>query len=881
MMRRTEGGGAGSRIDGVSRRWVIVLAALAALAASVRIVEAQTDTTVVVVPGPEYAAGEIKRRLLGDDYRRLWTAPIRVPVLNLRALHGGLVPVERGGGKQTRVLHLRDAAGREFVFRSVNKDPALIDEPALHDTPISAIVQDQVSSLFPSGALVVPPLLEAVGVMHPSPVLVVMPDDPLLGEFREEFAGLLGWVEERPDEIDPGAGDEARPGFGGYQRITGTERLLERIEESPEDRVDARKYLTARLIDLVIGDWDRHYDQWRWAEEETDSVSYWLPIPRDRDYVMVNYDGPIMAVASRPISNIVSFESRIRDLSGLLLNARDLDRRLLAGLSLAEWDSITGFVQARLTDEVIAEAVGALPPEHREINGEWVAARLRSRRDALGSASREFYAQLASDVDVRGTDEDDLALIDRLGDGVVRVALHERGDGTGLPAGSPYYQRTFYSPETSEVRVYLHGGDDQAVVRGDVRRTITVRVIGGGGDDLLVDSSAVRLERGETAFYDARGENRMLGVPGVRVDERPYDEPEAEWSLSGESFRDWGGSRSIAPVLDYRGTDGPIIGAGPVHTDYGFRKSPYAHRIGAIARIGLMSLKPAIEVFGDFRRENSPWGYGVVGEASRLENFRFFGFGNDTRVVGDRGLYTVAQDQISLRAYIDRREPRGLRLTAGPVVMYTNPDVEEGGQIGTLPRYGNGGFGQLGGWIETSLDRSEDRVFPRHGFRVRAGGEVFPGAWSADGVFGSLVAQASTYLTPSDAVPATLALRGGAEKAMGEFPVHESAFLGGSRSLRGYSYQRFAGDLAAYGNAELRVPITRAVLLVRGTLGAIGLADAGRVWYHGESDGGWHTSLGGGLSFDFELRGSSFGATALYARGGEGGRFYLMLGAPF
>ena len=48
--------------------------------------------------------------------------------------------------------------------------------------------------------------------------------------------------------------------------------------------------------------------------------------------------------------------------------------------------------------------------------------------------------------------------------------------------------------ETSEVRVYLHGGGDSAIVRGSGERGIKLRLIGGKGDNQLVDSSHVALD---------------------------------------------------------------------------------------------------------------------------------------------------------------------------------------------------------------------------------------------------------------------------------------------------------------------------------------------------------------------------------------------------
>jgi hypothetical protein len=91
------------------------------------------------------------------------------------------------------------------------------------------------------------------------------------------------------------------------------------------------------------------------------------------------------------------------------------------------------------------------------------------------------------------------------------------------------------------------------------------------------------------------------------------------------------------------------------------------------------------------------------------------------------------------------------------------------------------------------------------------------------------------------------------------------------------AWNRFAGDAAAFGGAQLFVPLTRAVLFTRGDLGIHGLADAARVWFDGESAGGWHTGIGGGLWF------RTLGQTLMgtYAHGEDGGRFYFQLGASF
>ncbi|MEO7962383.1 MAG: hypothetical protein ABIT38_00580, partial [Gemmatimonadaceae bacterium] len=160
---------------------------------------ARGDTTTrVITPGARYRAGWLHRIVLGDDYRALWTTPIEVDVLDLRATAGGLRPTQRGGSMQTKSLRFRGGDGREYVFRPAEKDFSKSLPPELRETLVSDIAQDQVSGYHPAAALVVASLLDATGLHHPRPRLFVMPNDPILGEFRADFASVFGTLEERP-----------------------------------------------------------------------------------------------------------------------------------------------------------------------------------------------------------------------------------------------------------------------------------------------------------------------------------------------------------------------------------------------------------------------------------------------------------------------------------------------------------------------------------------------------------------------------------------------------------------------------------------------------------------------------------------------------------
>ena len=159
-------------LPGLAHAQDLTVASTAAMARS-----DSAGDSIDIVPGAQYQAGGMHRMLLGDGYRNLWATPVRVPVLDLETFQGGLEPLKESGGNQTKSLRFKTPAGTEYVFRSVNKRAESFP-PAFKGTVVQSIAQDQVSSHFPVGALVTAPLLQAAGVLHVTPVLVVMPDDP-------------------------------------------------------------------------------------------------------------------------------------------------------------------------------------------------------------------------------------------------------------------------------------------------------------------------------------------------------------------------------------------------------------------------------------------------------------------------------------------------------------------------------------------------------------------------------------------------------------------------------------------------------------------------------------------------------------------------------
>ena len=434
----------------------------------------------------------------GTHYRKEWGTPVKVRIANLDTLAGGLIPYQSGGGRQSKSLRLKDKDGREYVLRSVDKSFGKALPEIYQGTFIESIINDQVTIGHPYGPLTIPTLADAAGVYHTNPQLVFIPEQPALDSFNKDFGNQLYMLEQRPDE-----NWETAANFGNSKNIIGTEKMLEELLEDNDHHVDQLAYVRARLFDFFIGDWGRHEDQWRWASFKNDNEKIFKPIPRDRDQAYTKFDGSWLktAIAVADLNHLQSFDNTIKDVTTYGFTARNLDRRVANEPSLKQWIGIAKDLQHSLTDAVIEQAIKQLPGEVFTISGKDIIEKLRSRRSHLVEYATTYYKFLAKEVDIVGSDKKELFQVNRINDNETLVKVYKlkvEGDSTD----KLIYERKFYSTETSEIRLYGMNSDDVFVVKGNTSKGILIRIIGGGGDDLLEDSSIVAGRRKLTHVYD-------------------------------------------------------------------------------------------------------------------------------------------------------------------------------------------------------------------------------------------------------------------------------------------------------------------------------------------------------------------------------------------
>jgi Omp85 superfamily domain len=822
-----------------------------------------------VVIGPQYKASGIHRCLWGSDYRDLYLTPVELPVLDLHAYAGGLTPTTAVGHGETQALALKGADGRDYTFRPVIKDPTSHLPVDLRETLARRILIDQMASGHPAGHLVAPALLRAAGILHNEPRLVVMPDDPALGEYRQEFANVVGDIEEWGGS----------PAFGGTVETIDGEEMWKRLQESPEVRPDARAYLKARLVDQLMGDWDRNRGQWLWGKLPGEKL--WQPIPEDRDQAFVRFEGFFNWVMRPQLPLVVKFGPEYSSQAGLTYDGWDVDKRILAGVEWPVWDGVANELQAELTDEVIETAARQQPPEFYAKDGERMVAALKSRRDGLPAQAQRFYRYINKDVDVFLTNAHERVDARRLDNGDLELSV-QAASAQGGPEGEPYFHRRFETSVTHEVRVYLYGGNDKVLVTGGHRGGVLLRVVAGDGADVVDDS-----EGGGTRVSASESQSRVVAGPGTDWDRRPYPPPPPNKNADWIPANDWGRVSGPLFQLSYTSDYGALIGGSFNTIGYGFRKYPWADKQSLKLVYSTSESGFRGTYLGQFRFENSPFRLAFAGLGSGIEVARYFGSGNDTTYEGQEDTYKLEQDRFEFEPALIYGPNENVDISLGLVVKYDKTEPRDNPILASQPFYGEGDFTQLGVSARLKFDGTDHRALPRKGVLVTGTGRLYPSLADVTDTFGEIHGDVRGYVSTPSERGITLALKAGGQKVFGTHPFFESAFLGGKTpfsllepgggsSVRGLPAQRYAGDGSLYGSTELYLPIMKAFLLVPGQLGVMGFYDIGRVWAEGDSSDRWHHGAGGGLFFttpgrhtliSFQVA-TSESKTAYYLRGG-------------
>ncbi len=790
----------------------------------------------------------------GKHYRQIYGTDVTVKNVLLDTLYGGLKVVRAGGGHQTRSLRLEDKDGKTYNMRALKKSAVqflqtvIIKDKIIEDDFLNTIPEDLILDFYtaahPYGAFTIPQLSEAAGILHTNPKLYYVPKQKALGKYNDEYGDELYMIVERPDKKFDGKL------FDYPDDVESTDDLLAKLREDEKYKLDEKAYIRARVFDMLVGDWDRHNDQWRFAQhKDDDGNSLFVPIPRDRDQVYSNFDGGLLDVVRALFNTSRQFQVYGEELKHTKwFNAAGikLDHALIQNYGKEAWLEQAAIIQKNVTDNVIDSAFKDLPKEAQEETAAEIKQKLKGRRDNIVEIAGEYYDHLAKLQVITGTDKDDYFEITRLPEGKTNIKTYRLKDGG---KDDLMVDRTFDANETKEIWVYGLDDDDVFEVKGDGNRPIFMRIIGGQNNDTYKIANGRKVK-----VYDQRSKKNTVeeknGATFRFTDNYDFNTYDYKKQIQSVNL--------FLPVVGYNPDDGVKLGFSNLFTINGFQRNPFSQQHRIVFGYYFATQGFDINYEGEFANIFGSWNF-LIGGHFQNANFseNYFGFGNETINPSYEFDLGLDYNRVSIGGYggsigFKKDSPYGSMVQFKAIFDAIEVEGTDGRFISeAIP-------------IPTELDETknfvtaegkyqyesyDNKVNPTRGmnFSIIAGGTQ--NIEDSDQIFG--------YVKPSiifyNAITRNrkLVLR---TDVRGQFNIgnnyefYQGAQLGSDTGLRGYRNERFTGRSAAVAGADLRYSFNKfRTALTPIQIGVFGGYDVGRVWVPNDTSDVLHSSYGGGL----------------------------------
>ena len=806
---------------------------------SLREVKYSFKDSVVISASDKYKhTTSLQKIFLGKNYREEWNTPVQLKVFNISKEKGGFTIKGLGGGKETKSLKLIDKKGKEWTLRKIDKDPEKVLPENFRGSLAQALLEDIISASNPYAPLVIPTLAKAVAVPAAQPEFFFVPDDPALGYYNPIFANTVCLLEDRqptPDETD----------------TKSTNKVLNKLVEDNDHHIDQPAVLRARLLDMLIGDFDRHADQWKWGTADTGKGKLYYPVPRDRDQALFNSDGLFLKyLSNNSMPFLQGFKKRIPDIKGLNYVARDFDRSFLNSLDKNKWMAIADSFQMNMTDEVIKQAVSLYPPEIATQDSAFTVEKLISRRNILTKQSLKYYKYIAKNVTVTGSNEAEYFHVQKNNNGV-KLSVYKKNEKSD--SSSLMYRRSFDPKETKELILFGLNGNDKFEIDDDVSSPVKVRIVGGKGSDTFDLKGNIR-----NTIYDLSTEKNII-LHKKRTDNDFSADPSVlDYKSTGFQY-----NRVIFPQINIGSNqeDGLLLGLGFSSRNYSFRKEPYASNQKLTTLVAVNRGAQQARYEGIFNHVLSTYDVLVNAEVARPTLSNFFGYGNNSVFDKAKPLtyYRARYKFARLDLLFRKRYNDIFQLSAGPAYYhYWNDYKDNKDRIITNPATTGTDSASLfsvkdylGAKVKLDINYINNEVFPTRGITWFTEFSDMRGLNKNSRNIVKINSDMTIYASVSDRSKVTTVLRFGAGHIFSkQFEYFQAMSLGSNNYVRGFRKNRFSGSSMAYASSEVRFRIFRSKSYVLpGDVGMMGLYDVGRVWMRGESSGKYHTSFGGGFYF--------------------------------
>ncbi len=833
----------------------------------------------------EISKSKFHKAVWGKRYRNDYGVRVNVPTVNMDTLFGGLKPVRRGGGHQSKSLRLKNNEGKEYVMRALHKKALQYlqavafkekyIEGQFNNTYPERLLNDVFAGAHPYAPFAIGTLADAIGVYHTNPKLYFVPKQMALGVFNNDYGNALYMIEERAAS---GHGDQAS--FGFSNKLISTHDLLQNLLKNQKHQLDESAYIKARLFDMVIGDWDRHEDQWRWAEFKQEDKTIYKPVPRDRDQAFsIMDDGFLLSFLTNIIPTLrllSSYDEELKSTKWFNVESYPLDVALINRSNKKDWDAQVAWIKTHLTTAIIEKAFKRFPKEINRTTIQEIKKKLQGRINNLQQISDAYFAYVNRFAVIKGTNKDDWFSIKRLSKGKTQVIGYRNKEGK---RGSIFHNRTYNCEETKEIWIYGLDDTDYFEVEGNSDHYIPVRLVGGQNKDTFNIKNGKKVH-----MYDYRSKkNEFITNKGKKKLTDDYDINVYNYKKTKNSLN------QLLPIIGFNPDDGVRVGISNTFTFYGFEQNPYTSKHNISADFYFATKGFDLNYTGEFANIIGHWNFGIISKfTSPNYSINFFGFGNQTKNpnVENEDQFDLDYNRVKLSKFkvapsLIWKNDAGAAFTT--LISFETIEVEQTQDRFINDFYLNNKVDNRDSFVgiegNYQYENKNDKVFPTMGMQVNL----------KIGYKQNIeIPRGFTYIKPNIGFTYRLVPNGklvmatnlGAHINFGnDFKFYQAATIGANNSLRGYRNQRFTGKRSFYQSTDIRWDLTKVkTRLIPFKIGVYSGVDYGKVWVANDTTKRWNNSLGGGVFVN--AADMIVGNVSLFTAD-DGSRFAFKLGFGF
>lgn len=824
--------------------------------------------------------GKVYRWLWGEHYRKYYGIPIEAPTADLASLNGGFTPFREGGGNQSNSLRLKAADGQEFVMRGVKKSAVrFLNNMAfkkstfgneLNNTFPEKFLLDFYTTNHPFTPFSVGNMADKLNIFHSNPKLYYIPKQYTLGEYNENYGDEMYMIEERFSS-DP----KTLASLDNAKDIVSTDDVLKNFSKNYKYSVDRESYIRARIFDMLIGDWDRHSDQWKWAEYQDGDKVIYKPIPKDRDQAFSTYDGAafkfIMNVPA--IRHMKTFKDEIKNVKWMNMEPYPLDLIFLKGATQEEWTAQAQYIQEHLTDADIDEAFTNLPKEVKDETIADIQRKLKIRKTKLQDYASQYYDVLQEKVSLAGTVNPDQFVITKNGHSVnvKQYKLDKNKENPEL-----VFEKTYEDSKTKELWIYGLEDDDIYNVSGEGRPKMNIRLVGGYNHDVynIADGKSVKI-------YDFKSQKNTYNGSATKNISDDYDINTYNYKHPKYNFF------AGYPNADYNPDDGVILGVLANYTVNNFIRDPYTQKHSLKVNFYTATGGFNAAYKGIFKKAISGWDFNLDAAYTTPKfSENFFGLSNESvydKENTEREYNRARISKFNFAPSISKKSWMNLQhqfqLTFednkvqrnGDRFVDQSPDVRP--EVFKSQQFAGANY-------TFSFKNLDNNAFPTLGLELLVNADWKTNLSNTDKNFFTL--------NGTLAIDHRLDKRGNFVFANSSnvmwinnnnFEFYQAAGIGGNNGMRAFRNDRFSGKSYFTNNSEIRWDFGRVKNnIIPANMGVLIGYDLGRVWNDNEDSKKWHQSVGAGFWMSVV---EMFSARLNYFYGSDGGRISAGVGMTF